>query len=144
MLPVSSISTLRLTIGHKPSHVQLTTLCLQYYASRAFACGGPLSLWNVGRVCGTRLGCVVERHAITGLGECGCIHRVSYLFSKDLRRRGTAHTVEPPNNGHIGSRPFVRCREVSLSGRLTHNLDLPLRTLYRLLLKHFSGHTNLA
>ena len=20
-------------------------------------------------------------------------------------------TVEPPNNGHIGSRPFVRCRE---------------------------------
>ena len=43
------------------------------------------------------------------------------------------YTVEPPNNGHIGSRSFVRCREVSLSGRLTHNLDLPLRTLYRLL-----------
>ena len=39
-------------------------------------------------------------------------------------------TVEPPNNGHIGSRPFVRCREVSLSRRLTHSLDLPLSTLY--------------
>ena len=44
--------------------------------------------------------------------------------------------MEPPNNGHIGSRPFVRCREVSLAGRLTHNLVLPLTTLYRLLLKH--------
>ena len=53
-------------------------------------------------------------------------------------------TVEPPNNGHIGSRPFVRCREVSLSGRLTHNLVLPLSTIYQLLLKHFSGHNNFA
>ena len=53
------------------------------------------------------------------------------------------YTVEPPNNGHIGSTPFVRCREVSLSGRLTHNLVLPIRTIYRPLLKHFSGHNNL-
>ena len=45
--------------------------------------------------------------------------------------------MEPPNNGHIGSRPFVHCREVSLSGRLTHNLVLLLIILYRLLLKHW-------
>ena len=27
-------------------------------------------------------------------------------------RVSTVYTVEPPNNGYIGSRDFVRCREV--------------------------------
>ena len=62
----------------------------------------------------------------------GCTGMYMLMYSR--------YTVEPPNNGHIGSRPFVCCREVSLSGRLTHNLVQPLSTL---LLKHFSGH-NLA
>ena len=29
------------------------------------------------------------------------------------------HTVEPPNNGHIGDRSLVLCREVVLSRRLS-------------------------
>ena len=29
------------------------------------------------------------------------------------------NTVEPPNNGHIRSKPFVHCREVVLSWRLS-------------------------
>ena len=46
------------------------------------------------------------------------------------RRRNTIvsvdkYTVEPPNNGHIGSRPFVCCREVSLSGRLIQTWFYP-------------------
>ena len=44
----------------------------------------------------------------------------------------------------LGAGLFFHCREVPLSGRLTHNLVLPLSTLYRLLLKHISGHSNLA
>ena len=68
---------------------------------------------------------------------CTCICGVQRVYMY-------MYTVEPPNNGRIGSRPFVRCREVSLSGRLAHNLVLPLSTIYQLLLKHFSGHNNLA
>ena len=89
---------------------------------------------------------IVNRVARREVGEkmivCGKSARWWESEVKDSRRK--LYTVEPLNNGRIGSRPFVRCREVSLSGRLTHNLVQPLSTLYRLLFKHFSGHNNLA
>lgn len=47
----------------------------------------------------------------------------------DFIKYWSPNTMEPLNNSHIGSSPFVYCRGVSLSGRLTHNLVITLSTL---------------